>query len=277
MLPRTPTKALILLLLTLNFITESQSWRWRSRSSANCRVSSWSTWSQCSASQCGTFGNQQRTRRVITNPRCGGASCPSKMVDKRICYGNTPINCQVSSWSSWSVCSTVQCGKSGFEQRSRYIIRHSNCGGIACPSALQKTRICYGTKASACVYSTWLTWNSCTAFRCGDTQTSSRQIHEREKFGGTPCNITALSKTRACKQTFCVNQGNLSDGKCYCKSGFHGSCCQYSSKYTCIIYPILKGIFSFQISSVSALMVRCVIIRNTPALTFKIEWLFWII
>ena len=274
MLPRTPTKALILLLLTLSFITESQSWRRRSCSSVNCRVSSWSTWSQCSASQCGTSGNQQRTRRVITNPSCGGASCPSKMVDKRICYGNTPINCQVSSWSSWSVCSTVQCGKSGFEQRSRYIIRHSNCGGTACPSALQETRICYGTKASACVYSTWSTWSSCPAFWCGDTQTSSRQIHEREQCGGTPCNITALSKTRACKQTFCVNQGKLSDGKCYCKSGFHGSCCQYSSKYTCIIYPILKGIFSFRISSVSALMVRCVIIRNTPALTFTIEWLF---
>ena len=274
MLPRTPTKALILILLTLNFITESQSWRRRSCSLVNCRVSSWSTWSPCSASQCGTAGNQQRTRRVITNPSCGGASCPSKMVDKRICYGNTPINCQVSSWSSWSVCSTVQCGKSGFEQRSRYIIRYSNCGGTGCPSALQETRICYGTKASACVYSTWSTWSSCPAFRCGDTQTSSRQIHEREQCGGTPCNITALSKTRACKQTFCVNQGKLSDGKCYCKSGFHGSCCQYSSKYTCIIYPILKGIFSFRISSVSVLMVRCVIIRNTPALTFKIEWLF---
>ena len=147
MLPRTPTKALILLLLTLNFITESQSWRRRRCSSVSCRVSSWSTWSQCSALQCGTLGNQQRTRRVITNPSCGGASCPSKMVDKRICYGNTPINCQVSSWSSWSVRSTVQCGKSGFEQRSRYIIRHSNCGGSACPSALQETRICYGTKA----------------------------------------------------------------------------------------------------------------------------------
>ena len=238
MLPKTPIKALIFLLVTLMFITESQSWRRRYWcSSVNCRVSSWSTWSQCSAWQCGTAGNQQRTRRVITNPSCGGTGCPSNMVDKRMCYGNTPINCQVSSWSSWSVCSTVQCGKSGFEQRSRYIIRYSICGGTACPSTLQETRICYGTKPSACIYSTWSTWSSCPAFRCGETQTSSRQIDAREQCGGTPCNITALSKTRACKQTFCVNQGTLSDGKCYCKSGFHGSCCRYSSKYTCIIYP----------------------------------------
>ena len=198
----------------------------------NCQVSSWSSWSPCSAWQCGTSGNQQRTRHVITHPSCGGADCPSNIQENRVCYGNTPINCQVSSWSSWSVCSTVQCGKSGFEQRSLYIIRHSNCGGTACPSALQETRICYGTKASACVYSTWSTWSLCPAFRCGDTQTRSRQIVSKEQCGGTPCNIMALSKARPCKQTFCINQGTLSvDGKCYCKSGFHGSCCQYSSKY----------------------------------------------
>ena len=237
---QTAINIFLLFVVILNFITESQSlWRRRRRrrcSPVNCQISHWSSWSPCSAWQCGTSGNQQRTRHVITHPSCGGADCPSNMQENRVCYGNTPINCQVSSWSSWSVCNTVQCGKSGFEQRSRYIIRHSNCGGTACPSALQETRICYGTKASACVYSTWSTWSSCPAFRCGDTQTRSRQIVSREQCGGTPCNITALSKARPCKQTFCINQGTLSaDGKCYCKSGFHGSCCQYSSKYIWVV------------------------------------------
>ena len=237
---QTAINIFLLFVVILNFITESQSlWRRRRRrrcSPVNCQISHWSSWSPCSAWQCGTSGNQRRTRHVITHPSCGGADCPSNMQENRVCYGNTPINCQVSSWSSWSVCNTVQCGKSGFEQRSRYIIRHSNCGGTACPSALQETRICYGTKASACVYSTWSTWSSCPAFRCGDTQTRSRQIVSREQCGGTPCNITALSKARPCKQTFCINQGTLSaDGKCYCKSGFHGSCCQYSSKYIWVV------------------------------------------
>ena len=156
------------------------------------------------------------------------------------------VNCRVSSWSSWSVCSSVLCGKSGFEQRLRYIVRHPQCGGTACPSGLKETRICYGTNAIACVYSTWATWSSCPPFQCGDTQASSRYIVAREQCGGTPCNMTALTKARPCKQTFCVNQGTLSDGKCYCKSGFHGSCCQYSSKYICIINVIIKVFLSFQ-------------------------------
>ena len=160
---QTAINIFLLVVVILNFITESQSvWssrrRRRRRHSClpvNCQMSHWSSWSPCSAWQCATAGNQQRTRHVIIHPSCGGADCSSNMQDNRVCYGQTPINCQVSSWSSWSVCSTVQCGKSGFEQRSRYIIRHSNCGGTACPSAFQETRICYGTKASACVYSTW--------------------------------------------------------------------------------------------------------------------------
>ena len=241
---QTAINIFLLVVVILNFITESQSvWssrrRRRRRHSCfpvNCQMSHWSSWSPCSAWQCATAQNQQRTRHVIIHPSCGGADCPSNMQDNRVCYGQTPINCQVSSWSSWSVCSTVQCRKSGFEQRSRYIIRHSNCGGTACPSAFQETRICYGTKASACVYSTWSIWSSCPAFQCGDTQTRSRQIISREQCGGTPCNITALSKARPCKQTFCINQGTLSaDGKCYCKSGFQGSCCQYSSKYIWVV------------------------------------------
>ena len=148
------------------------------------------------------------------------------------------VNCRVSSWSSWSVCSSVLCGKSGFEQRLRYIVRHPQCGGTACPPGLQETRICYGTNAFACVYSTWATWSSCPPFQCGDTQTSSRYIVAREWCGGPPCNMMALTTARPCKQTFCVNQRTLSDGKCYCKSGFHGSCWQYSSKYICIINVI---------------------------------------
>ena len=156
------------------------------------------------------------------------------------------VNCRVSCWSSWSVCSSVLCGKYGFDQRLRYIVRHPQCGGAACPSGLQETRICYGTNASACVYSTWATWSSCPPFQCEDTQTSSRYIVAREQWGGTPCNMTALTTARPCKQTFCFNQGTLSDGKCYCKSGFHGSCCHYSSKYICIINVIIKVFLSFQ-------------------------------
>lgn len=145
-----------------------------------------------------------------------------------------PTNCQMSSWSSWSPCSAVVCGNAGSRRRSRYVITNPSCGGAGCPSNRLETTLCFGTKAANCVYSTWSTWNACPPYQCGDTQTSRRYIISREQCGGTPCNTTALRKTRPCKQTFCVNQGTLHNGRCFCKTDYYGGCCQYKSKYACI-------------------------------------------
>ena len=145
-----------------------------------------------------------------------------------------PTNCQMSSWSSWSPCSAVVCGNSGSRHRSRYVITNPSCGGAGCPSNRLETTLCFGTTAANCVYSTWSTWSACPPYQCGDTQTSRRYIISREQCGGTPCNTTALRKTRPCKQTFCVNQGTLLNGRCFCKTDYYGGCCQYKSKYACI-------------------------------------------
>ena len=141
-------------------------------------------------------------------------------------------NCQVSPWSSWSSCSAVQCGIPGSKNRSRYVIVHPACGGTPCPPNMQDTTTCYGRTAVACQYSIWSTWSPCPAVGCEETQTSRRHIIAREQCGGTPCNMTALRKTRPCKQTFCINQGTLHNGKCFCKTGFRGSCCQFNSKWS---------------------------------------------
>lgn len=143
----------------------------------------------------------------------------------------SPKHCQVSSWSSWSPCSVLKCGKSGSQWRSRSIITHPVCGGTACPQNMQETITCYGTTAVNCVYSTWSKWSVCSPSQCGDSQRSSRYIITREQCGGTPCNMTTLRKTRACKQTFCVNQGTLFNGRCSCKPGYFGSCCQCDCEY----------------------------------------------
>lgn len=141
-------------------------------------------------------------------------------------------HCQVSPWSSWSSCSAVQCGIAGSKHRSRHVIAQPACGGTPCPPNMQDTAICYGKTAFGCQYSRWSTWSPCPAVGCEETQTSRRQIMAREQCGGTPCNMTALRKTRPCKQTFCINQGTLHNGKCFCKTGFTGSCCQFNSKWS---------------------------------------------
>ena len=217
-------------------INPGGAWRRRRRrcTPTNCQMSSWSSWSPCSAVVCGNAGSRQRTRNVISSPSCGGAACPANRLETTLCYGSTAANCVMSSWSSWSLCSAVVCGNSGSRQRTRNVISSPSCGGAACPSNRLETTLCYGTTAADCVYSTWSTWSACPPFQCGDTQTSRRHIVSREQCGGTPCNMTALRKTRPCKQTFCVNQGTLLDGRCFCKTDYYGGCCQYKSKYACM-------------------------------------------
>ena len=137
-------------------------------------------------------------------------------------------DCQMSSWSSWSSCS-APCGHFSSQQRTRYVRTHASCGG-SCPFSTNETRSCYGTAVVDCAYSSWSQWSTCAALHCEQHQSSRRYIIVREKCGGTPCNMTALRRTRPCHQTFCVNHGTLLNGKCLCKPSFYGSCCQYNRK-----------------------------------------------
>ena len=137
-------------------------------------------------------------------------------------------DCQMSSWSSWSSCS-APCGHLSSQQRTRYVTTHASCGG-SCPYSTQETKSCYGTAVVDCAYSLWSQWSTCAALHCEQHQSSRRYIITREKCGGTPCNMTALRRTRLCHQTFCVNYGTLLNGKCLCKPSFYGSCCQYNRK-----------------------------------------------
>ena len=145
-------------------------------------------------------------------------------------------DCQVSPWSSWSSCSAVQCGIPGSKHRFRHVFLQPACGGTPCPPNMRETAYCQGRTAIGCQYSSWSTWSLCPAVGCEETQTSRRHMIAREQCGGTPCNMTALRKTRPCKQTFCINQGTLHNGKCFCKTGFSGSCCHFNSKWSLFTY-----------------------------------------
>ena len=195
-------------------------------------IRNWSPWSACSISQCGQLGIQTRFRSERQCDCNLHPGCRTIIIyrQNRHCYGTAPVNCKVISWSSWSPCSAVQCGKSGFQRRSRTVITNPGCGGTACPSNMNESQMCYGTATVNCIYSAWSNWSACPPSRCGDSQISIRYIITREQCGGTPCNMTALRKERACKQSFCVNQGTLFNGECSCKPGYYGSCCQYNSK-----------------------------------------------
>ena len=135
---------IVIALLFFNCFLETDTWRRRRRrrrscSPRNCEVSSWSSWSSCSAEKCGQQGSQRRTRWRVSEPSCGGSECPT-LEETRQCYGTRSVNCQLSSWSAWSACSTL-CGISGIQTSARHRIITERCGG-SCSSTFRKTRAC---------------------------------------------------------------------------------------------------------------------------------------
>ena len=216
----------VILLFLLVFVDHGVAWRRRRRrrcSRVNCQVSSWSSWSSCSASQCGQRGSKSRSRTIETSPSCGGTQCPD-LKETRTCYGTSPQDCRVSSWSYWSSCSTSRCGQRGSQRRSRSVATSSACGGRQCLD-LKQTRTCYGTTPVSCQLSSWSAWSACTS-PCGisGTQSSSRHRITTEQCGGT-CTST-FRKTRACPGRSCLNGGSLKGSTCFCKEGFAGDCCE---------------------------------------------------
>ena len=133
-------------------------------------------------------------------------------------------DCDVTSWTFWSRCTSDQCGQLGAQSRSRMIVTRPTCGGRECPDNLFETRQCYGGNPVDCELSEWTSWSSCTT-PCGasGTQSSSRHRVLTEKCGGT-CS-SSLSRTRSCLQTSCFNGGSVQNGACRCRDGFSGNCC----------------------------------------------------
>ena len=71
-------------------------------------------------------GSQIRTRRVQTPASCNGR-CSSVLSQTQSCTVTRKIDCQLSPWTAWSICSSG-CGN-GIQQRSRTVtVRPTPCG-----------------------------------------------------------------------------------------------------------------------------------------------------
>lgn len=141
MLPGTKITVFVLLASFIVF-HHADAWRRRRRRRCTpraCEVSSWSSWSGCSADQCGQQGSQHRTRTVTSHASCGGTECP-ELDESRQCYSSQSVDCQLSSWTQWSACSTP-CGVSGIQFSVRHRVVTEQCGG-SCTSSFRKTRAC---------------------------------------------------------------------------------------------------------------------------------------
>ncbi len=163
----------------------------------DCQVSSWGTWSTCDKS-CGG-GTQTRSRTVTVQSQNGGATCPA-LTETQACNTQAcPVDCQVSSWGTWSTCDK-SCG-GGTQTRSRTVTVQSQNGGATCP-ALTETQAC-NTQACPvdCQVSSWGTWSTCDKSCGGGTQTRSRSVTVQPQNGGATC--PSLMEAQACNTQAC--------------------------------------------------------------------------
>jgi len=143
--------------------------------SIDCQVSSWSTWSKCPGSCVPT--NQYRIRKILKKAFNGG-NC-TKLKDTRACNEHgCPVNCKLSDWGAWSVCSkSCDAGK---QTRLRNILVHAAFAGDACPDLTAdrscNTAACNSAEAEAALKAAaqpdcseknvFGDWSECTKF-CG--------------------------------------------------------------------------------------------------------------
>jgi len=116
----------------------------------NCAVGEWAKWSTCSK-DCGG-GTSTRTRKVTTQAKDGGKSCP--ITDRRkLCnVGRCSDTCKLEQWTAWSTC-TRRCkfsanSPAGQQHRIREVQGNpvKAGGGKACPPANDDKRF----QAQAC-------------------------------------------------------------------------------------------------------------------------------
>lgn len=174
----------------------------------DCSVSEWGDWTTCTKS-CGT-GSQTRTRSVDRDTAYGGKRCP-KLSSSRDCNSYAcPVDCTVTEWEKWSLCSN-SCG-GGIQSRSRKVSLEYQHGGKSCPH-LAESQACNEDKECPidCVVSAFGPWTSCSQ-SCSSGDVSGKQSRQREETtspeaGGKACPV--LEENRQCNTRSCPEDCEL--------------------------------------------------------------------
>merc|ERR1719243_174202 len=104
----------------------------------DCKVSTWSGWSKCSA-ECGG-GVQQRLREVERAMKYGGKPCRETSESKACNVQSCEKDCELSEWTKWSWCSKDCDG--GTRKRSKFVKTKAEGQG-KCPDAWSEKRLQY--------------------------------------------------------------------------------------------------------------------------------------
>ena len=109
------------------------------------------------------------------------------------------INCSWTTWTSWSSCSKSCGDSSGIKTRTRN----------QCDQTETDTEICLVNKCPIdCQHEEWSEWSGCSQ-TCGTGQRSrTREISNKELFGGKPCLDSDSKETENCIAHTCPVHGH---------------------------------------------------------------------
>eukprot|EP01006_Ploeotia_vitrea_P040132 TRINITY_DN66404_c3_g4_i3.p1 TRINITY_DN66404_c3_g4~~TRINITY_DN66404_c3_g4_i3.p1 ORF type:complete len:2189 (-),score=999.16 TRINITY_DN66404_c3_g4_i3:889-6498(-) len=143
----------------------------------DCVVADWSPWFPCDG------GIRTRVRRVLVEPKNGGAPCP-RLDDNKECKVK---HCELK-WSNWTECLNKT------QVRTAVIVQQAQDGGRACPSKLAQQRACTPGPQD-CEVSEWGPWSPAKCEHRGQLRTRTRTIVVLAKMGGRPCpKLTEMSQ-----------------------------------------------------------------------------------
>ncbi|CAE7555101.1 Hmcn1 [Symbiodinium pilosum] len=98
----------------------------------NCELSDWTAWSSC---QPHCLGEQNRSRKVLSHPRYGGAACGS-LAEQRKC-ANLCMDCMLSGWEEWGDCSASCGGGRRKRLRTETYVSRNQTGSASSSSLLE--------------------------------------------------------------------------------------------------------------------------------------------
>merc|ERR1719428_1652049 len=104
----------------------------------NCKLSTWSGWSKCSA-ECGG-GVSQRLREVKQAMKYGGHPCGATSETKSCNAQSCEKNCELGGWTKWSKCSKDCDG--GTQKRQKFVKKEAEGAG-KCPGDWSVERLQY--------------------------------------------------------------------------------------------------------------------------------------
>lgn len=140
-----------------------------------------------------TFDNKIYYEITLNN--CDNLVCPV-----------IPVDCEVSEWSDWSICS-APCGN-GTQTRTRNILTPAYSGG-KCDIPLTETRDCIIKNCPIDCKYTVSDWGDCSATCGGGTTSRTMTIEQEPLYDGKECPTVNL--VSSCNTSACINYDYISE------------------------------------------------------------------